>query len=512
MNGYTNIEGYTVIYSYEDDTLTFLLDTISKTKQFTLNSQGMTLPIETPYVIGYDFNSHNYYVFFVSQMPDIHIFDTPLLASIASTSVYGYIRYDSSTEFSAITGMSFYGKEIDQFYSLNKGYEMEIRSDFKSGSIMSVPYEKTADFFEFHLEKESITCTFGVETRVTNGTNKPMSVNSRLLLQFSEAKSSDKLIKLFGITRDFFSFIAYRKNIDILNANLYGKTKYNSFGRIGTLYYNFGQCDMEEDKEIKKIIPYEFVKPHIQDIFQLISNDKLYVEHIPESSYNRQHITAARFVLITAAFEWTVRSAYDIEISDKQKQVKADILEAIQKIPDQKSYNKKFMKKFQFYEHLISGVDINLSGKIVYALKDLDPILKPFIDNLYKLNGKETDPYTKMGDRLQAQRNNYAHGNIDKELNPDVILDIIVLEWVNYSMVFKTIGYTNNQISRLINGIFHLNFDIPDEENLCNKKEGENDKEISIEHNLKNQKENINFVEKIKNMVKVFVKLLNSFS
>ena len=69
-----------------------------------------------------------------------------------------------------------------------------------------------------------------------------------------------------------------------------------------------------------------------------------------------------------------------------------------------------------------------------------------------------------MGDRLQKQRNNYAHGNIDKELNTDVILDILVLEWVNYSMVFKMIGYTDMQIAKLINGIFHLNCYIPDDE------------------------------------------------
>ena len=465
MHGYTNIENHTVIYSYEDDTLTFLLDTVSKTKQFALDSDGITLPIDIPYVIGCDLNSHDYYVFFVSHVPDIHIFDTPILASTVCTNVYGYIRYDSSAKFSEITGIGFYGKEIDQFYSLRKGYEMEIQSDFKSGSIKSVPYEKTVDSFEFCFEEESITCTLGVEAHVTNGDNRPFSVNSILLLQFKETKSPDELIRLFDIVREFFSFVAYRKNIIIENANLYGKTKHKSFGKIGVLYYNFGQCDTEEDKEIRKIIPYELVKPHIQDIFQLISSDQLYVEHLPESSYNRQHITPARFILTTAAFEWIVRSAYDIQISDKQKQVKEDILEAIKNIPTTKSYSSKLKKKFQFYEDLICRVDMNLSGKIIYALRDLEPIIKPFIDHLYTLNGKETDSYSNMGDRLQKQRNNYAHGNIDKELNPDVIIDIIVLEWVNYSMVFKNIGYTDHQIKMLINGIFHLNFYIPDEEN-----------------------------------------------
>lgn len=62
------------------------------------------------------------------------------------------------------------------------------------------------------------------------------------------------------------------------------------------------------------------------------------------------------------------------------------------------------------------------------------------------------------------QRNNYAHGNIDREMDLDVVLDIIILEWLNHAMVFKKMGYTNHEIAKLINSIFDRNFHIKDEE------------------------------------------------
>lgn len=464
MNGYTNIEGHTVIYSYEDGVLTFLLDTIHNIKQSTINSEGMALPTDEPYIIGYDFNTHNYYVFFVSYIPDLHLEETPLLATTVTTSVYGYIKYDASYKSSAISGMSFYGQEIDKFYSLKKGYKIELPLDLRSGIVRSIPYEETTDSFEFSMDGEKVTCTLGVLGKANLCDTNPLSFNSRVLLQFEETNSSEKIINLFEAVKTFFSFITYRKNIDISNVRLYGKTEYSSFSEIGMLYYQAGKCDIEDKEEIGKTIPYEFIKDHISDIFELIVNDKLYVRHIPESSYSRRQITAARFVLTTAAFEWTVRSAYIIPKSTKQEQVKKDILEAIEEIPTSKGYNKDLKDKFKFFQKIISGMDTNLSGKIVYALNDLDSILEPFIKKLYQSNKKEVDSYPHMGDRLQKQRNNYAHGNIDKELNPDVILDILVLEWVNHSMVFKMIGYTDMQIAKLINGIFHLNCYIPDDE------------------------------------------------
>ena len=45
-----------------------------------------------------------------------------------------------------------------------------------------------------------------------------------------------------------------------------------------------------------------------------------------------------------------------------------------------------------------------------------------------------------MGERLSSQRNNFAHGNLDKEFVGLSLLDLVVLEIVLYAMQLKYYG------------------------------------------------------------------------
>ena len=103
------------------------------------------------------------------------------------------------------------------------------------------------------------------------------------------------------------------------------------------------------------------------------------------------------------------------------------------------------------------NIDNNLSKKISYALEDLSSILEKFIKNIYEINGIEGFKYSEIADRIQNQRNNYAHGNIDKDIDTNVVLDIIILEWVNYAMILKKLGYSDEEVIQLINIIFNKN-------------------------------------------------------
>lgn len=457
MYGYANFDDKTVVFSFEENMLSLLLNTIPQIEQTSYLVDNMALPKDTPYVIGYDFSSCKRYIFFVDNIPS-----GPYLSTIITMQVSGYIKYESVV--SAISGMSFYGKEIEHFYPLNKGYTISIQHNMKVGEVKTIPYENTTDSFSFHLGEDEIICILGVEAGLRSCHTNPIFVKSRLQLKFSETTSYEKLFDLYRAVLTFLSFITYRKNIDIAPITLYGKTEYSEFAKIGTLYYVLEPNTVESDKVIEEIITYELIKPHIGAILDEIVADTLYIQHIPESKNDRNRITPARFVLTTAAFEWNVRNVYNIPTSKKLEIVKNDLLEAIKELPEKKSYNRKLQGKYDFFVQLISNMDTNLAGKIAYVLNDLNPILEIFIKDLYHLNNQEPDLYTKMGERLQKQRNNYAHGNIDKELDIDVILDIIVLEWVNYAMVFKKFNYTEKQIIRLINGIFNCNFYISDDE------------------------------------------------
>ena len=48
--------------------------------------------------------------------------------------------------------------------------------------------------------------------------------------------------------------------------------------------------------------------------------------------------------------------------------------------------------------------------------------------------------YTEVGERLANQRNNFAHGNLDKEFDSDSLLDLAFLEYLVYAMQLKRMG------------------------------------------------------------------------
>lgn len=57
-----------------------------------------------------------------------------------------------------------------------------------------------------------------------------------------------------------------------------------------------------------------------------IAEDRLYLRHIPDSYKVALHINAARFVMITAAFEWEFRRLYPDGIPKSTKRLEAEHL------------------------------------------------------------------------------------------------------------------------------------------------------------------------------------------
>lgn len=99
---------------------------------------------------------------------------------------------------------------------------------------------------------------------------------------------------------------------------------------------------------------------------------------------------------------------------------------------------------------------MNLETKIILAGTDLNSIVEQFGRRLYDLNNKKFD-YKTIGNRLANQRNDFAHGNIDKEFVGESILDLIFLRYLIYAMQLKRIGVSDFSIKNAINELFDTN-------------------------------------------------------
>ena len=69
-----------------------------------------------------------------------------------------------------------------------------------------------------------------------------------------------------------------------------------------------------------------------------------------------------------------------------------------------------------------------------------------------------------MGLRLSKQRNNYAHGNLDKDFIGLALLDLMYLEYVVYAMQLNEYGVDKIYIQKAINDLFGCSIAIKDKE------------------------------------------------
>ena len=74
-----------------------------------------------------------------------------------------------------------------------------------------------------------------------------------------------------------------------------------------------------------------------------------------------------------------------------------------------------------------SGDPLRMKESVEKVGHDLSDTIDIFGQQLYSLNGEVLN-YSEMGKRLADQRNNYAHGNLDKEFIGNSLLDLVYLQ------------------------------------------------------------------------------------
>ena len=223
--------------------------------------------------------------------------------------------------------------------------------------------------------------------------------------------------------------------------------------------YLLGQDGEREIDTLKKgrIIKQVRIAGHEGEILSDIAEDNLYLRHLPDTYKSGKHINAARFVMITAAFEWEFRRLYPNGVKKSEATVDAEVAvsECIQEHIDGTSGKQK-----KIYKHLKKLVKADsLKTEIVQMGTDFTEIIGVFGNHLYQLNGQELK-CTEMGQRLADQRNHFAHGDLDKDFIGLSLLDLICLEYVIYAMQLKYYGIDSVEIQRAINELFHLSFAI----------------------------------------------------
>ena len=459
IHGYIYVESRNrrFAYSFKDNLLTvYSKDSLPIQDKDKIDIQFKS---KLPYVIGNDLDSGKNIVFFINSIP----FDEgePLIWSSTTKKVYYFFSFNSSWDNLGINNVDFSFKELDEFFLLDKGLKREISPKDRRFKIETVPYEETKENLEILVDGKTINVELGILQKIRGDSSRPLELSAVIACYFEKTLDIDFLLNIYSIFKRTFCFLCHRRSVKINAIKMFGTSTLNQRTEIGELYILFENATPEAKEIIKKTIKYPTVANKFSNLLQLVSDDKLYFEHIPKDDDSSHHITVASFVLDAAAFEWNFDRCYgDIPVSEYRKEVKEDILIALDKLPEDKGYNSKKKGELKLYTKIVTTVDRNLPEKIRYALKDFDEVLSVFIKNLYRMNNMVFDKksYKQIADDLQYQRNAYAHGHIDKKLADNIISDTIILEWIDYCLVLKSVGYNNNEMFNIINAIFDRNY------------------------------------------------------
>ena len=278
--------------------------------------------------------------------------------------------------------------------------------------------------------------------RNNNSINVINSISNELEVDTCEA---EEFVSIF--LNNYDSIFEYKKQNKAMNISG-EKGKYFPVAQMTLFIHNI---DEAEENYIKKYhINYDYIKTIDHKILQAIVDEKIFIRHIPENELKRNQITPQSFVIVSSAFEWEFKQLFPNGVEhtktkiNKMEEIKNDLLQLSVNYDKQKN---KVIKKI--VEDV--GRD-NLESKIIYTNKKLSNISEIFLQYLCNLNYIKNK--NKIFTNLQKLRNDFAHGNMDIDIDSDGFVGIIYLERLIYIMQLKRFGLDDENIKKAINKLF----------------------------------------------------------
>lgn len=416
---------------------------------------GDPIPVGADFLIGECNETRHRIVFLPKQGATLGLYNTVVRIPLAA---YVICKYDRDS----IDRVSFSCPEINYIHPVNQAITLTLPvGEFQEKGIVTV---STQDFDVTSTEKQGfivdgkeISAYFGISRAVSTKIHEPpLRLAASLMFEFDATEDYRFIWRLWWIAREFVRFLCYRKNVFIPMVELAAPFEGGKHETFATMYL-LGQDGEIESDALKKgrYIKQVHISGHEGEILTDIADDNLYLRHLPETYQSGRHINAARFVMITAAFEWEFRRQYPDGVEKSEATIEAEqaVSDCLQQHIDEASGRQK--KIYRFLKKLVKSD--SLQSEIIQMGKDFSGIIGAFGDHLYQLNEQELK-YAEMGKRLADQRNHFAHGDLDMNFIGLSLLDLIFLEYSVYAMQLKHYGVQDADIQKSINELFHLGF------------------------------------------------------
>ena len=407
---------------------------------------GDPLYVEDDYLIG-KCNENCQKIIFLPKHQNIGSYN-----SVLSVKIEAYIIQKYEREW--IDRLGFMSQELDCIYPTSQAVESPEWSEDGVISIKTRDFDNTTSHKQkFTVDGKDISVFFGIARTSSGRIGKPpLELHSEMFFEFEKTNDYAFVLRLWRIAKCFIQYLCYRNNVNLSEVEASAPYGDGGHEKFATLHIVKGDVDNEpEILEKRRYIKQAYISGAEGKILNDIAADRIYLRHLPETYRTGRSINAARFVMITAAFEWTFKKNYPDGITKKPTTIKAEetATEVLNGLVD--GSNGKLKEIYKFLRKLIGSKSLQM--EVEQIGKDYAEIVDVFGKRLYSIN-KETLKYSEMGLRLSQQRNNYAHGNLDKEFIGLALLDLVYLEYIVYAMQLKEYGVEPISIQQAISDLF----------------------------------------------------------
>ena len=437
----------------------------SETEKITvyIGTKAIIIPENTDVIIGQKFGMLTggkiLYKLSVPLSNDCMTFEDgkPIYVSMANqtrTVEYSIEDYEANSHY---TEMRLQFPELDYFIpSLGS-------AKVSDEEIVISRIRQTLYSFEFIYHDTQVTISF--DTKMDGKTNVKIIAEtvSEVVLTFPATDDLEFLCGLYDTVRCFFSFLCNRENIGLRNAVLVGTHPIKKIENgvvvdidkftSQKIYFSQKYLEPEEDrKQVANTPNVRLFAEKIPELFRLFSQETADAvatvnrNSIHHSTKYRNLIDLEQSLHITATFEYYVRSLLP-EMSSASTTAFISDLSVLLDEYIERSSGKKKQKAEKFKKSLSPQIPLEEKIKKVYNGFSTWQPLKPLLTEWFG------DDISALANATNSWRNELAHEKREYQPTVDVINAVRLIEHINYCIVFRHVGYSDEQIKSIITEI-----------------------------------------------------------
>lgn len=384
-----------------------------------------------------------------------HNYNLDSIGSISTFKILGILEF--KTQEKNINAINIYANELEYIYDSKKRILDSYKNDIDGNLSLTIKSYKKVNSIkkQIRMDNTMLDYSFTVgRTFPTKNINNYLNIDSILKFEWKNTQDYKFIYDVTLLGYKFISYLDYRRNIKFKNIDLLSKNIDNQYNTVGKMTIYIQDFKEAEENYVKKYhIDYENIKYIDNKILQAIIDENIFLRHIPENEIKRNQITPQSFVMVSSAFEWEFRQLFPGGVEHRKKKIDA--------IKDIKSDLDKLMANYNSEKKGIISKVIdeigkdNLESKIIYTNKKLKGVSSVFLENLCELNNVENK--NEIFTSLQQLRNDFAHGNMNINVDSNGLIGIIYLERLVYIMQLKRFGLDDDNIKRAVNKLFGSN-------------------------------------------------------